>query len=247
MNPFKRFIVLIFSLIASLYGDLLDRISDAIEEGNIRGVSLNILFIVMLTAFLLLSLFCCVVLITKHLVLIVVVSFVAAGIYSFVHGADNQIRTHISQPTLQDYTTVSKILSIAAKRVAPALGLDTIYEETDIKVKADERIVKKGKFWWMKYRLLKKNVSVVIDCAQAQRILQRAVEFVLDTENPGGYDKLRAIYGGVPECVIQLDLPTDSDEYLYVSCTFASDAYFDEKYGNSDAGENDGEVYDDEA
>lgn len=130
------------------------------------------------------------------------------------------------KPTMAQYITVGNIVKKAAKRVAPILELCPIYEETDIKVGKDERIVPHGKCWFMKYRFLKKSMIALVDVGIAQRALQSELRTVLENENPAGFDTVRFIYGGVDECILQVDHISQGDLYLYLYCCYASEDYF---------------------
>lgn len=129
-------------------------------------------------------------------------------------------------PTMEQYITVGNVTKPAVKKVAPILGLAPVYEESDIKAVKDERIIQHGRYWLFKYRFLKKSISTNIDTDTAQRVLQRELQTILDNENPAGFDKLRIIYGGVSECVLQLARITQDDVYLYLYCCYASEDYF---------------------
>lgn len=135
----------------------------------------------------------------------------------------------IKAPTMEQYVTGGNILKLAAKRVAPMLELNQIYDESDVKAAKDERIVQSGKCWFLKYRLLKKNATVAIDEAVAQRVLQNELRMVLDNDNPAGFDRVRFVYGGVDECVLQVAHITQGDLYLYVYLCYASEEYFSQR------------------
>ena len=127
---------------------------------------------------------------------------------------------------MDTYNAVMDTLRIAAKRVGPALGLATIYEETDLRADPSEMILQNGVYWRMKYRLPKQNASNALDENLIHRVLQREIQVVLETENPGKFDKVRFVRGGSYECVIQLEKPIDNDAYCYVYAVIASDEYF---------------------
>ena len=139
------------------------------------------------------------------------------------------------EPTVEQYITVGNIVKIAAKRVAPMLELSQIYDETDIKAAKDERIVKHGKCWFFEYRLLKKNIAVTVEEGTAQRVFQSELRRVLDNENPAGLDKVRFVYGGAEECILQVDRVTQGDLYVYIHVCYASADYFsqrEQEWGN---------------
>jgi len=76
----------------------------------------------------------------------------------------------IKEPTMEQYITVGNIVKMAAKRVAPLLGLSPVQEETDIKAAKDERIIPHGKCWLFKYRFLKKSGAADIDTDTAEQV-----------------------------------------------------------------------------
>lgn len=130
------------------------------------------------------------------------------------------------QPSTEQYITVGNITKSAVKKVAPILALAPVHAESDIKAAKDERIIQHGRYWLFKYRFLKKSISTDIDTDSAQRVLQRELQTILDNENPAGFDKIRFIYGGVSECILQLARVTQDDLYLYLYCCYASEDYF---------------------
>ena len=142
-------------------------------------------------------------------------------------------------PTMEQYITVGNIVKIAAKRVVPMLGLSQIFEESDIKAAKDERIVPCGKFWFLKYRLLKKNVSTVADESMIQRVLQSELRTVLDNDNPAGFDTVRFVYGGIDECVLQVDHVTQGSLYVYIYVCYASADYFSQREQEQENGAHD--------
>jgi len=145
--------------------------------------------------------------------------------------------TVIKEPTMQQYVTVGNIVKMAAKRVAPSLGLSPIYEETDIKAAKDERIIPYGKCWLLKYRFLKKSGVEIVDTDIAEQVFSNEIQAVLDNENPAGFDTVRFVYGGVDESILQVDRVTQSRAYLYVYCCYASEDYFNQR--KREDGEND--------
>lgn len=141
----------------------------------------------------------------------------------------------LPSPTMDTYRAVMNILRIAAKLVGPALGLAPIYEDTSIMAEADETLIQNGAYWWMKFRLPKQNATTLLDENLIRRVLQREIQVVLETENPGAFDKVRFVRGGSYECIIQIDKVHDYDAYVYVYAVIASEEYFKQrgKQGNS--------------
>lgn len=139
------------------------------------------------------------------------------------------------QPTMDTYRAVMDILRIAAKRVGPALGLASIHEDTPIKAEEDEQLIQNGAYWRMKYRLPKQNATTLLDESMVRRVLQREIQVVLETDNPGAFDKVRFVRGGSYECIIQIDKVHDYDAYCYIYAVIASEEYFKQrgKKGNS--------------
>lgn len=132
-------------------------------------------------------------------------------------------------PTTAQYVTVAGIVKLVAKRIGPVLGFAPIYEESDIKAAKDERIVPHGKCWLFKYRFLKKDSRTDIDEDTAKRALQSELRTVLENDNPAGFDKVRFVYGGADECILQVDRITQSDLYIYVYVCYASEDYFNQR------------------
>lgn len=151
----------------------------------------------------------------------------------------------IKKPTMEQYVTVGNIVKMTAKRVASTLELSQIYEETDIKAAKDERIVQDGNIWLFKYRLRKRNVETVIDTDTAEQVLQNELQAVLDNENPAGFDSVRFVYGGVDECILQIDRVSQSRAYAYVYCCYASNEYFAQVEQRQEGGKNDATDTDD--
>lgn len=153
--------------------------------------------------------------------------------------------TATKKPTLEQYITVGNIVKMAAKRVASTLDLSPVYEETDIKAAKDERIVPKGKVWLFKYLIRKISAETIIDTDTAQRVLQRELKMILDAENPAGFDKVRFVYGGVDECILQIDHISQEDSYVFLYCSFASEEFFKLREREREDGENDATNMDD--
>lgn len=140
-------------------------------------------------------------------------------------------------PTMEQYITVGNIVKLAAKKVAATLGLVPIYEESDTKAAKGERIVPYGKCWLFKYRFLKKGTNAAIDTDTAHRALQTELQTVLDNENPAGFDKVRFMYGGAEECILQIARVTQGDVYLYIYVCYASETYFSQRENEQESGE----------
>lgn len=140
-----------------------------------------------------------------------------------------QVGGPLPPPSWDTYRAVMNTLRIAAQKVGPALGLAAIYEETDIRAEAAERILPNGNYWWMKFRLPKQNASVSLDENLVRRVLQREIQMVLETENPGAFDKVRYVRGGSYECIIQIEKAPDFDAYVYVYAVMASEEFFKQR------------------
>lgn len=228
----------------------LDEIADTLEhEGAKQALEKAVPFLAVglgtvgLVVLLLVLLYASLGVIGKIIAPLLVVAVLIASYFenkkSFVGSAT------IKEPTMEQYITVGNIVKMAAKRVAPVLELSTIFEETDVKAAKDERIVPKGKIWLFKYRLLKKSIRTIIDEGTAQRVFQNELQMVLE-ENPAGFDKVRFIYGGVDECILQVAHVSQGDLYIFIYLCYASEDYFFQREQERDqhGRENTGDTFD---
>lgn len=133
-------------------------------------------------------------------------------------------------PDMNDYENVEVTLRYAAKKVPQGRYFGRVYEETDIRVNADEMITPKGDFFRLKYRLpTLDESSKVIDPKRIQEVLQKEVLTALKGQNPANMEPAILVHDGVSDCIIQIDDVELSDDYVYVFCVLATPEYFTQR------------------
>lgn len=230
MESLKNLVRKIVELIMSFFSDILDGISEGIEEVDVGKVAKGVTFLcVVCSLFLLLGYFL-VILALRNSVYLTILGFLAAGAYSLLRKISGAVEPEpIHVPTMSDYTAVLETLKPALAKVAPALGLAPIYSYTDITLNEDETITKWGKVWRMGYGTLKKTAGVDVNTDMCRRVIQAQVKTVLERENPSGFSNVRFPRGGRFEPIIQIDEVMQDDAYVYIFSALASDAYFSQK------------------
>ena len=232
----KRLIIAILSFISETFSGWFEEVADGIENRNAKAVVTNALLIIIWGVAIVLIIAFLGLLIIRNMTIFVIGAFLAAALYSAVaklSGSDEKgDGGPAPQPTMEEYCSVMEIVRQAAKRVGPALSLAEIYEETDLRAAKDERILQHGSYWYFKYRLPKKNATISIDTVLTRRVLQREIQSVIESDNPGSFINTRIVHGGITECIVQVDKISDGDAFAYLYCVIASETYFNQKSRN---------------
>lgn len=158
---------------------------------------------------------------------LIVIFCLVGGVLSKIAERKNTEPECSEVPDMDDYEGVEITLRCAARKVPQGRYFGRIYEETNIRVNADEMIIPKGDFLRLKYRLpIVEDTSKTVDRKHVQEILQKEVLTVLKDENPANMAPAVLVHDGVSDCIIQIDDVELSDDYVYVFCVLATPEYF---------------------
>lgn len=227
MKSFKNLMIKLKELIVSLFSDLFDGISNGIDDGDISEVAKNVVILCIVCSLFLLFGFALVLFALHNSVKLVIIGFLAAGVYSMYKKLTGAAEPEpIHRPTAEDYAAVHKTLKSALAKVAPTLGLAPIHRYTDIKLNPDDMITEHGRVWRLGFGALKKTAGVDLDEDLCKRVIQSQVRSVLERENPAGFSNVRFPYGGTFESIIQIDEVLQDDANIYILAAIASEAYF---------------------
>lgn len=230
MESLKNLVRKIGELTMAFFSDILDGISEGIEEGAVGKVAKGVTFLCVICSLILLFGYLLIILALRNSTYLVIFGFLTAGVYSFWRKLSGTVEPEpIHKPTTDDYMAVLATLKPAMVKVAPALGLAQIYGYTDITLDADDMITKWGRVWRMGYGALKKTAGVDVDLEMCRRVIQAQVKMVLERENPSGFTNVRFPRGGRFEPVIQIDEIMQDEAYVYIFAALASNEYFCQK------------------
>ena len=230
MKSIKKLIRSTINLIVAFSRDSVNNISDGIDEGDVAKVALNLVLLLSVAALVVLSGVLFVKLAIKNLHIIIAAVFLAAAAYSaLLKLLQVEEPAPLHKPTPEDYQAILVTVKPALATVAQALGLAPIYEHTDISADPEEQVLKWGKVWQMKFKVLKQNAAASIDKELCRSVIQAQVKSVLERDNPSGFSNVRFQRGGTFVPIIQVDEVLPGDAFVYLFVAIASQEYFQQK------------------
>ena len=132
----------------------------------------------------------------------------------------------LARPEMSDYFAVLETLRPALAVVAPAMGLEPVYDHSDLAADEEERILPWGRVWCFKYKAQKKSLAPLTDLPTLEKALQAQVKTVLEQVNPSGFSEIRFKRGQSFVPVVQIDRIKDGDAFAYIFVVLASEEYF---------------------
>lgn len=230
MRSIKKLVRSVINLVTSLSRDTINGIADGVDEGNVPKVLLNLVMLLSAVSVVVLAGFILVKLAIKNLHIIIAAVFLAAAAYSaLLKLFQGEEPAPLHKPTPEDYQAVLATVKPALATVAPALGLAPIYEHTNISADPEEQVLKWGKVWRMKFKVLKQNAATSIDKELCRSVIQAQVKSVLERNNPSGFSDVRFQRGGTFVPIIQIDEVLPGDAFVYLFVAIASQEYFQQK------------------
>lgn len=230
MRSIKKLIRSTINLIVAFSRDSVNNISDGIDEGDVAKVALNLVLLLSVAALVVLSGVLFVKLAIKNLHIIIAAVFLAAAAYSaLLKLFQVEEPAPLHKPTPEDYQAVLATVKPALATVAQALGLAPIYEHTNISADPEEQVLKWGKVWRMKFKVLKQDAATSIDKELCRSVIQAQVKSVLERDNPSGFSDVRFQRGGTFVPIIQVDEVLPGDAFVYLFVAIASQEYFQQK------------------